>query len=486
MIKKIIILVLIFTLIIINVFGATIYFDVQDHWAREDIYWATNEQNIFNGYGDYTFKPERNISRAEFLTILYRAGRSQGIFFDEFSGNLKYQDFDLDHWSYSYVLSLKNNISLMNEKNIDDIFSRNIFEPNKPITREEAARVTSLITSVPIEEIELNFQDLSRNYAYREEIQKLYSNNIIMGYNDNTFRPSDNITRAESSSLIKNIFEDIYYHKNIFVNSVNYLYEYKRFFPLFMDYNYSETTEEDERYIKAVSTLEYLNFGGYIYPGDEHLYDTTPVKTLTNLHNNDYKNKIGTKYYILKYGKLESESKTKFIESLLQLIYKNEEISHRSKVLILKDLFSYTKDPVLYSIVVDSLIETTDNYNEKFDLFFLKIDYLLKIDRLEVLEESKLNNLEEIVNYLLEEEHNLAEEEIQNINNLKKDEKFNIILYYKLNKSLIDYWKGNFRNGFDELYKTYNFLKDNEDYRNLLDGKEKNIIGVLKELKSMY
>jgi hypothetical protein len=138
-----------------------------------------------------------------------------------------------------------------------------------------------------------------------------------------------------------------------------------------MDYNYSETTEEDERYIKAVSTLEYLNFGGYIYPGYEHLYDTTPVKTLTNLHNNDYKNKIGTKYYILKYGKLESESKTKFIESLLQLIYKNEEISHRSKVLILKDLFSYTKDPVLYSIVVDSLIETTDNYNEKFDLFFL-------------------------------------------------------------------------------------------------------------------
>lgn len=42
MIKKIIILVLIFTLISINVFGATIYFDVQDHWAREDIYWATN------------------------------------------------------------------------------------------------------------------------------------------------------------------------------------------------------------------------------------------------------------------------------------------------------------------------------------------------------------------------------------------------------------------------------------------------------------
>src|SRR6056297_1229974 len=159
--KKTIVLILIFILIGINVFGATIYFDLQDHWAREDIYWATNEVNIYNGYGDYTFKPERNISRAEFLTILYRAGKSQNIFFDDFSGDLQYKDIDINNWYYSYVLSLRNNIHLISERNIEDIFSKESFEPNKAITREEAGRVTALISTEPLEEIDLDFSDIT-------------------------------------------------------------------------------------------------------------------------------------------------------------------------------------------------------------------------------------------------------------------------------------------------------------------------------------
>lgn len=486
MMKKTIVFILIFAILGINVFGATIYFDLQDHWAREDIYWATNEVSIYNGYGDYTFKPDRNISRSEFITILYRAGKNQNIFYDDFSGDLNYDDFNINNWSYSYVLSLKNNIHLISNRNIEDIFTGDKFEPNKPITREEAARLTALISTEPVEEIDLEFNDISSRYSYRDEIQKLYSNGIIIGYSDSTFRPNENITRAESARLIKNIFEDLYYRKDIFMDNVKYLNEYKLFFPLFGNYNYNENNEEDEKYIKAVSTLEYLNFGGYIYPGDEHLYDTTPVKTLTTLHNNDYKNKIGTKYYILKYGKIENESRIKFIETLLQLLYKNEDLTHRSKMLVLKDLFSYEKDPELYSIVVDSLIESADLYIEKFDLCFLKIDYLIHNDRIELLEENKFNNLEEIIKFLMNSENNLEEEDIEKINNLKKDEKFNIILYYKLNKSLVDYETGNYESGYEELYDTYKFLQNHDEYNNLLNEKEKTIIGALKELKSMY
>jgi len=270
------------------------------------------------------------------------------------------------------------------------------------------------------------------------------------------------------------------------MDSVKYLYDYKLFFPLFGQYNYNETNEEDEKYIKAVSTLEYLNFGGYIYPGDEHLYDSTPVKTLTTLHNNDYKNKIGTKYYILKYGKLEKESRIKFIETLLQLIYKNEDLSHRSKMLILNDLLSYEKDPILYTIVVDSLIQSTEVYFEKFDLSFLKIDYLIYNNRLEILNENQTNKLQEVIKYLMEMENNILEEEIEKINNLKKNEKFNIILYYKLNKSLVDYKQGNYESGYEELHETYKYLQGHDDYSDLLNEKEKTIIGALKELKSMY
>ena len=80
----------------------------------------------------------------------------------------------------------------------------------------------------------------------------------------------------------------------------------------------------------------------------------------------------------------------------------------------------------------------------------------------------------------MEKENNLVEEEIEKINNLKKNEKFNIILYYKLNKSLVDYKQSNYELGYEELYNTYNFLQNNEDYSDLLNLKEKNIIGALK------
>ncbi len=46
--------------------------DVRSHWAKEEIN-AMVRRNIITGYPDETFRPERNISRAEFLTLLSRA-----------------------------------------------------------------------------------------------------------------------------------------------------------------------------------------------------------------------------------------------------------------------------------------------------------------------------------------------------------------------------------------------------------------------------
>ncbi len=486
MIKKILIFLLILTIFTTNVFAATIYFDIQEHWARDDIYWATNEANIFKGYEDYTFKPERNITRAEFITVLYRSAVNQKIFNNDFTGELDYSDINMNHWAYSYVLSFNNNLKQIENKSIKSIFNEDKFYPNRPITRQEAARIVAIISTEPLEEKKFNFTDLSQNYKYIEEINKLYSNNIIIGYNNRTFRPEENITRAESAKLTKNIYEDIFFRKNIFLKNVKYIRNYETYFPLFKNYDYSENTSEDDSYIKAVSTLEYLNFGGYIYPGDEHLYDIEPVKTLSKLHNNEYDNIIGTKYYILKYGKLDKESKVKFTETLLQQLYRNEELNHKNKMLILQSIFEYNKDPLLYSIIIDSLIEVADNIVDKFDLYFLKIEYLIDKEKEEILEENQHNNLKNIINYLENKNQELDEEDIIEINSLKKDEKFNIILYYKLNSSLIDYHNNNYEEGYEKLYQTYSFLKESEAYGNLLLQNEKSIIGALKNFKSKY
>ncbi|UVI33064.1 S-layer homology domain-containing protein [Paenibacillus spongiae] len=46
--------------------------DLDDHWAEQLFQWAIRT-NIINGYPDGTFKPDKSISEAEFLKVMYRA-----------------------------------------------------------------------------------------------------------------------------------------------------------------------------------------------------------------------------------------------------------------------------------------------------------------------------------------------------------------------------------------------------------------------------
>ena len=43
--------------------------DISDHWAKEEINYLI-EKGIVNGYPDGTFRPERNITRAEFYKLV--------------------------------------------------------------------------------------------------------------------------------------------------------------------------------------------------------------------------------------------------------------------------------------------------------------------------------------------------------------------------------------------------------------------------------
>ncbi|MFF2531199.1 S-layer homology domain-containing protein [Brevibacillus sp. NPDC058079] len=45
--------------------------DVQTHWVKETVDWAL-EKNMVNGYPDGTFRPEKKVTEAEFLTMLLR------------------------------------------------------------------------------------------------------------------------------------------------------------------------------------------------------------------------------------------------------------------------------------------------------------------------------------------------------------------------------------------------------------------------------
>jgi len=76
--NKLLLLLIIFTVFSVQpAFAKTVYYDTYNHWAESEIDFASNTLKVFKGYGDFTFKPENNITRAEFITILARTAYRQ-------------------------------------------------------------------------------------------------------------------------------------------------------------------------------------------------------------------------------------------------------------------------------------------------------------------------------------------------------------------------------------------------------------------------
>jgi len=99
--------------------------DVKGHWAKEFIEIA-RKNNIVGGYEDNTFKPNRNISRAEIVTIAVKAGELK-----EKDIQINFNDLSEKHWAYKII-------KIAFAYNLISGYTDNTFRPNKFATRAEA------------------------------------------------------------------------------------------------------------------------------------------------------------------------------------------------------------------------------------------------------------------------------------------------------------------------------------------------------------
>lgn len=102
-----------------------------------------------------------------------------------------------NHWAKEHIIKLA-------QLGIVSGYTDGSIKPNDNITRAEMVVILVKVASLePAEEINLNFVDKDdiANWA-AGYIQTAVDNNIIAGYEDNTFRPSKNLTREEMVVLI--------------------------------------------------------------------------------------------------------------------------------------------------------------------------------------------------------------------------------------------------------------------------------------------
>lgn len=157
------------------------------------------------GYPEGDFRPLNNITREEVAVIFYRLLTDESR--DEFlSDSNSFTDIEDDRWSNRAISTLYN-------ADIISGYPDGTFKPSEPITRAEFATIAA-----KFDDLELGgttkFTDVIGHWA-EEYITSSELKGWINGYPDNTFRPEQDITRAEAVTLINNVLGRIVKKENI-------------------------------------------------------------------------------------------------------------------------------------------------------------------------------------------------------------------------------------------------------------------------------
>ncbi len=173
------------------------YSDIKNHWAETSINYVT-AKGFFKGVGENKFEPDGILTRAMMVTIL---GRLDGI--SEANTNTAFYDVDSNSYYAAHVAwALKNGIT--------DGTGKGTFSPDKPITREEMAKLfDSFLQYKNIEFDEVNKSYISDKLNISswalDSVEKMYKAGVLKGTPDGSFKPKDFSTRAQLATVIYNI-----------------------------------------------------------------------------------------------------------------------------------------------------------------------------------------------------------------------------------------------------------------------------------------
>lgn len=82
-------------------------------------------------------------------------------------------------------------------------YSDGTFKPGQNITRQDAAKLLAMVLELDTKNVsDPGFKDISKTNPNYNYIAALVEEGIISGYEDNTFRPNDSLTRAQMAKII--------------------------------------------------------------------------------------------------------------------------------------------------------------------------------------------------------------------------------------------------------------------------------------------
>lgn len=168
-----------------------VYTDVKKgFWGYGEIT-KLNERGLIKGYPDGTFKPDNTITRAEAATIIAREFNLKA------TKSPSFKDLKSTHYAY-------NEIAAVAEKGIITGREAGSFSPDGKLTRAEMATILTRAYNLT-GTTTAKFPDVtSKHWAYKN-IQIIIANKLTEGYDDGTFKPDRQISRAEFAAFLDRI-----------------------------------------------------------------------------------------------------------------------------------------------------------------------------------------------------------------------------------------------------------------------------------------
>lgn len=152
---------------------------------------------LFNGTAQYVYEPQTSMTRAMFVTTLYRM--MDGKSFTENAKKLTFTDVEKDSWYEKAVFWAA-------ENGIVNGYEDGSFRPNLKINREEmCVMLDRLFSLMHLKEsvTELKFADNIRISEWAaENVKHMVAAGIILGNDKNCFEPQKSATRAEVATVL--------------------------------------------------------------------------------------------------------------------------------------------------------------------------------------------------------------------------------------------------------------------------------------------
>ncbi|MGE5508185.1 MAG: S-layer homology domain-containing protein [Chitinophagales bacterium] len=168
--------------------------DINGSWAKGDIQQLV-DRGVVTGYPDGTFRPARNVTRAEFAKMMAKA-----FHIDPVDGN-SFKDTQ-GHWAQHYIKALV-------DAKIIQGYEDNTFRPDRTVTRAEELAMITRALKVDDQNEQLSsdwpasYADLdSKNWAF-VPVEIANRLGLVPSYIQTKFEPDKKATRADTAYVVR-------------------------------------------------------------------------------------------------------------------------------------------------------------------------------------------------------------------------------------------------------------------------------------------